>query len=295
VRKAIRELIKEVISKEHKRFLGSSHKAISDLGDHPGWFSQKNLFDSTEAVISWCESNIGRKLGSGATRIVFNVAGNSELVFKVARPEKFSEGVASNLKEIKLFNEHGHNKTFFPKVYDSDPQGEWLLIEKVNLLMMQGEDPAIDADTITMRFVPYLQAESEMLADIEGAVYEAIPDHQFKEEAYQVVLDWIQFEGWSSPVWKLFSAFMESGMLGVGFNDMSLERYDAMGYFMYIPGGAAGFFERLFEIMARDPWMRSVYLTSKQMGIDWTDMGPGNMGIDTDGHFKIIDISIFDM
>lgn len=114
------EMVREVVE---NNYFGKGVKQIIELGNDV--YKNDNFIDE-----AWLTKNVGPRLGSGYSRIVYRIA-NSNMVLKIALPQEMSEAVKSNQWEIQLFNKY---PDVFPKTYTwdrSEGGPEWLVIEKV--------------------------------------------------------------------------------------------------------------------------------------------------------------------
>lgn len=89
--------------------------------------NQLKTLESPADVLAYAQGAL-EPLGQGTSRITFLL--NSGKVLKIARPDRFAKGKAQNTTEAKL----AQNPTLKPiltRVYDSDPEGKWLISELV--------------------------------------------------------------------------------------------------------------------------------------------------------------------
>lgn len=282
IRLAIRKIIKESLSTDENKFYGISTEKLNFLLENPGFFSSVD-------PLAWCPRNIGMRLGSGATRAVFNLAGNNDLVFKVATD--LEDGVKTNLEEIKFFTEYGFQSNFFPRVYIHDPGGEWLVVEKLNLLI----DNQMSMEEQYLQFEPYIGRNAKLLSNLPYFIRKFLEGQENQKEKLSILLS-LSKEKYGIDVPAYF--FFDMAMTRVWAEDLweweavdLLKQVDIYNYFDYQHKKILG---DLFDFFMQDPWLASLGQTVKAVGIDWADIGPGNIAIDEEGKIKIIDISIFD-
>ena len=73
--------------------------------------------------LKYCDQHLGIRIGNGSSRVVYQY--NDQLCVKLA---KNNAGIAQNDNEVDYYKEE---LDCFPKVYDNDPDGKWLLAEYV--------------------------------------------------------------------------------------------------------------------------------------------------------------------
>lgn len=298
MRKIIKSLILEALSEDENSFYGVNSGVITYLLDNPGTFSKltsmKSNEDARDSVESWCIKNIGPKMGKGYSRLAFAMRGNNDLVFKVSYIG--DEGDETNRKEIENFTRFSFQNSFFPRVFARDPAGEWLIVEKLNLLIEDGDTP----DVAMTRFDPHIRKNVKVLKSIEGLLRFFLQGQEDEQEKYEILT--------KLPNQSLLSMSGGENMLAYYYFDMALKfawskdiwemeavrDFQMSDVYDYFQGQHSRFLEKLCIRILKDPWMKNLSEIVSQLGIDWGDIGPGNIGIDEQGRIKILDISIFE-
>ena len=299
MRKLIKQIILEQMSKRETSFYGVNTSAVNFLLDNPGTFSklinshQSN--DNQEIVEEWCKKNIGPKMGKGYSRLAFAMRGNNDLVFKVSYIG--AEGDLTNQKEIENFTKHSFQNTFFPRVFTSDPGGEWFVVEKLNLLMGDESEPVED---VMNRFDPYIRKNIKILKSIEGLLKFFLQGKEDPAEMYKILIglpkqasfDFV--DGSNRLAYFYFDAALKLAWDKEIWRQEIVKSLQNLDVYDYFQGRHEVFLEKLCNTILGDPWMMRVADIIKSLNIDWGDIGPGNIGIDEQGNIKILDISIFD-
>lgn len=125
--KKLYQLIQEALANyntSEQSFYSSGLKQIMDTGS-----SVYKTPNGDSLNLPWLEENIGKRIGGGYSREVFNL--NNDMVIKIATPEELHDGSKSNGLEARLFNEY---PKVFPRTYVFDRQSddpEWIVVEKL--------------------------------------------------------------------------------------------------------------------------------------------------------------------
>lgn len=122
--KQLRRLIYEVISSEEKSWFGNGISVLSEMSPE----SIKEFVNSGKI-----EKIIGPKLGEGVFREVYAVNDNPDVILKIIKHLEVNDFInvesrRQNKDEKKLFNTYPE---IFPKVYVSDDDGYWMVVERV--------------------------------------------------------------------------------------------------------------------------------------------------------------------
>ena len=83
-----------------------------------------------------------KRIGGGAFRTAYK-AQDGEVIKVVRSPNHFKAAIAQNLAEIKAFNTPA-NSEITPRVYESDPDGVWFVIEEVDILGAKNAEGRMD-------------------------------------------------------------------------------------------------------------------------------------------------------
>jgi len=216
--------------------------------------------------ISMLEFMIGPKLGSGYSRMVFEI--NDTQVAKIAyrHPETidqnaFTEGCQSNRMEYLKFNKYPH---IFPKSYGIFKGDSVLVVEKVTVIEEQDH-----MDRVLRNTYPTLVKGAQYLSQ-QG--YDRIdPSWVFER-----ILDtWDEVIGEESPIRRdEFSHAMDTRRT----KDISEQEL-----------------ENLWNIVTQDTKLMNWVSTLRQMGVEFDELRVGNVGTNAqDNKLILIDISKFD-
>tara|TARA_B100000035_G_scaffold161934_1_gene137944 strand:- start:3204 stop:4130 length:927 start_codon:yes stop_codon:yes gene_type:complete len=289
LRKTIKKLILEQMSKDETSFYGVNAEAISYLLKNPGFFSKLGDENSIE---QWCENFIGERMGGGYSRLAFSMRGNNDLVFKVSYIGE--EGDLTNQKEIENFTRYNFQNPFFPRVFTSDPSGEWFIVEKLNLLI----DDETSIDRAKTLFDPYIRKKIKVLKNIEELLRLSVQGTEDADEKYKLLLGLPGGGFGSIGIDRVAYFYFDAALRRVWDKDVwqfeVVRELEIIDMFDYFQGQHEKVLEEICKKILKDPWMSSFSKIMKSLDIDWGDIGPGNIGIDEQGNIKILDISIFD-
>lgn len=96
-------------------------KMLKEAMDDTFDLDELSSLPSYNAKFKYCTQHLGRYIGKGSSRVVFQL--DDEKILKLAWNEK---GVAQNEEEQRAYG-----NDIFPKVYESDSNGYWLISEFV--------------------------------------------------------------------------------------------------------------------------------------------------------------------
>ena len=145
MRNIIKKLILEEIgdTKEEYRLFGENlvNGLRKDDKFKTPFSSQRDLDERSDYFES--KYNL-KKIGRGFFRVVYQTE-NPEIVLKFAttnksqivRGGKITSAMECNLQEVKRFNRYPE---FFPKSFAYDPEGKWLLVEKVENIVTNNKE-----------------------------------------------------------------------------------------------------------------------------------------------------------
>ena len=253
--KKLYQLIQETIAAHGSTFQDFLKIPIDQYMD------QNDMLD-----ISMLESIIGPKLGSGYSRMVFEI--NDSQVAKIAyrHPEtldmnSFSEGCYSNRVEYQKFNMYPHA---FPKSYGIFKEDSVLVVEKIIVIEEQDH-----MDRVLRNTYPTL---------IEGAQYLKSQGYTSVNPSwvFERILDtWDEVIGNSSPVRRDEFDDMLQTRKTVGINSQQLEA--------------------LWNIVTKDTKLMNWVATLREIGVEFDEIRVGNVGTNAmDNKLILIDISKFD-
>jgi len=227
----------------------------------------QNYMDQEDMLdIPMLESMIGPKLGSGYSRMVFEI--NDTQVAKIAyrNPQTidqnaFNEGCQSNRMEYLKFNKYPH---IFPKSYGIFKEDSVLVVEKVIVIAEQDH-----MDRVLRNAYPTL---------IEGAQYLSQQGYNRINPSwvFERILDtWDEVIGDPFPIRRdEFDDVMQTRRT-TDINDEQLEA--------------------LWNIVTRDTKLMDWVSTLREMGVEFDELRVGNVGTNAqDNKLILIDISKFD-
>lgn len=253
--KTLYKLINEAIAAHGSTFQSFLQVPIEQYMD------QNHMLD-----VAMLESMIGPKLGSGYSRMVFQI--NESQVAKIAykHPEhwdenSFSDGCKSNKLEYQQFNRYPH---VFPKAYGIFKEDSVLVVEKVVVIEEQDH-----MDVVLRNCFPTL---------IEGAQYLINQGYTRVDPSwvFERILDsWDEVVGDSAPIRRdEFDMAMDTRRT----KDLSQNQLDAV-----------------WNIVTKDTKLMNWVSTLRELGVEFDEIRVGNVGTNKmDNKLILIDISKFD-
>ena len=97
------------------------HKMLQEAADEHFSLEELSEIQSFRDRFNYCTQHLGKHIGKGSSRATFQI--DDEKVLKLAWNNK---GLAQNIEE-----ERTYNASIFPKVYDYDEDGKWIISEFV--------------------------------------------------------------------------------------------------------------------------------------------------------------------
>ena len=257
--KKLYQLIQESISQqEMDYFAGKDIPQFKNMVDDPRVYADYSK-PHDEVSKQWISNNIGEKLGSGYSRMVFEFGDNK--VIKFAYGSAMQDGKDSNLVEAKLFNQF---PKIFPKAYAHDPDGAWIIVEKVNII-----------DTID-EFYAVLPIQFPVLEDTLNVLRQGAPR---PDEDLNPYFLWLVLSKVLSYDFEMFQN--QSPMI-------YFLKHFKKHYGIGIP-----YAKKAWEIMTRDSNLMYWAGTLKNLRVDLSDIRHGNVGWSGD-RMVILDISVFE-
>lgn len=108
-------------SKKHTIIISEQQgKILKEAADDQFSTQELSAIPSFKGKVDYCTKHLGRYIGKGSSRITFQI--DDEKVLKLAFNGK---GVAQNKEEDRAYG------TIFPKIYESDDNGLWIISEFV--------------------------------------------------------------------------------------------------------------------------------------------------------------------
>jgi hypothetical protein len=216
--------------------------------------------------IAFLEQTIGPKLGSGYSRMVFEI--DDKHVAKIAykAPDhwdenSFNDGCASNRLEYQKFNKY---PDIFPKSYGIFKEDSVLVVEKVEVISEQDH-----MDRVLRNTYPAL---------VEGAKY-------------------LHYQGYNkvNPSW-VFERILDTWDEVIG-NKTPIRRdeFDVVMQTRRTTNITAEQMETLWNIVSRDTKLMYWVSTLREMGVEFDELRVGNVATNAmDNKLILIDISKFD-
>lgn len=110
-------------------------------------------------ALNYAKNSLPDVSGQGSARIVFKLG---DKALKIAKNKK---GLSQNKKEVEIHNKHGANE-LITKIYDSSPNGVWVLSELVAPLKFEKDFQKFTGiDIVTLK--SYLFVEPEDFEELE--------------------------------------------------------------------------------------------------------------------------------
>tara|TARA_B100001094_G_scaffold181418_1_gene175797 strand:+ start:1089 stop:1955 length:867 start_codon:yes stop_codon:yes gene_type:complete len=240
--------------------------------------------------IGWFEQNVGKRLGSGYSRMVFAIDLNRtpvyndegqmqdphmpNLVLKVAyngpQPNSRNEGIKSNLLESELFNKYPH---CFPKSYGTIRNGEMIVMEEVVVVETRAHyDEVLHNSFPTLQQgVDYLHSQDFNEIDVPW-LWEKMLDSW--DEVIQPALK-VPFKGPEKPNrWEMFGDEVSVGRRTRGMTDEQKLN--------------------LWYIVTNDTKLMNWITDLRYLGVEFDEIRVGNVGTNTlDNKLFLIDVSKF--
>ena len=207
----------------------------------------------------WIDNNIGEKLGAGYSRKVFEFGDNK--VIKFAYGTAIDDGRQSNLVEAKLFNQF---PKIFPKAYAHHPNGNWVIVDKVDIIDTRDE------------FYAALPIQFPVLEDVLNILRQGEPrlDKDFNPYFLWMLLSKVlsfdfQLKTNESPMVYFLKHFKKHYAIGIPYA------------------------KKAWDVMTKDSNLMYWIGTLKNLRVDLSDIRHGNVGW-SNGQMVILDISIFE-
>lgn len=227
----------------------------------------------------WVEKNIGKRLGKGNFRRVYEITNRKDLIFKVARVADTSDVSGyMNWQEKQTFNKFPQ---WFPKVFLTAPdQGQsiqWIVVERVEVVNNRD-----DYNELLVNNFPSLLSTLKL---VNNLLVPLLKKHQRKE-------------GWKRPVaimhQKITARNLFNIMVGVSYGDPDKPRtvtaekkiYELLGSFQKYLGAPPMQGKSLLQAIAEQVWgemSKGKLAYFKEMlddigFVDRWDIRPGNVG-----------------
>jgi len=227
----------------------------------------QNYMDQEDMLdISMLEFMIGKKLGSGYSRMVFEIDDNHVAKIAYQHPDSsgtnaFNEGCQSNRLEYQKFNKY---PDIFPKSYGIFKEDSVLVVEKVNVITTQDH-----MDRVLRNSFPTL---------VEGAKYLVNQGYTRVDPSwvFERILDtWDEVIGDSSPIRR--------------------DEFDYMMQTRRTINITSEQTEILWNKVTKDTKLMNWVLTLREMGVEFDELRVGNVATNAqDNKLILIDISKFD-
>lgn len=220
--------------------------------------------------VGWFEQNIGKYLGEGYSRMVFDLDINHtppvvlKLAFESDQPNSYNEGIQSNQLEAQLFDRYPH---CFPKTFGMFRGGEIILMEKVNVIEERNH-----YNMVLENSFPSLGQGVDFLMQLG---------------VKRIDVSWV----WE----KLLDSWDE---IILGKDEVAPSRYDffmdELGSSVYGVKLTQQDKEKFFDLVTYDSRLMLWITTLRKLGVEFDEIRVGNVGTNTtDDKLMLIDISKF--
>ena len=239
------------------------HLVLEQLSDYESEYFGKpeKPFSIQDPDPEWIESNIGQQIGSGYSRLVFDLG--NDYVIKIPYGSDKQSGADTNLIEAKLFNQY---PMLFPKAFAHHPQGDWLIVEKLEIIKTNRDFKKV----LMFNFPAFKKMVQIMVQDPHGS------------SRFGTKVDDLWFALQDALHWDA------DRPLGIFKSTLNLSVYSDTTVM------------QCWRTLTKDetkPDHRNLYNWSRQcadLKIDLRDISTGNVGWTKGGRFVILDISIFE-
>lgn len=140
-------------------------KMLQEAADEHFSLEELSAIQSFRGRFNYCTEHLGKHIGKGSSRATFQI--DDEKVLKLAWNEK---GLAQNIEE-----ERTYNASIFPKVYDYDEDGKWIISEFV--LPAKSQDFKHCFGMTFQQFVSFIMASGKYR--FGGRYWNAMPEDEW--------------------------------------------------------------------------------------------------------------------
>tara|TARA_Y100001938_G_scaffold144096_1_gene218097 strand:+ start:1282 stop:2184 length:903 start_codon:yes stop_codon:yes gene_type:complete len=287
------ELIKEEMERS---FFG---KGVQQIIDTQNAIYKKGPFLDTE----WIQKNIGKRIGAGYSREVYGIdhggapIGGTVIKFAIGDPNTKSEGIQSNMMEIKAFNKHPH---VFPRTYTWDRSKggpEWFVVEKVDVV----EDGREMNSVLTSAYSSLRKAANFLSRPIDISPGISIDGFTYYNDlgsswVFERILDaysdddgdamgmWLDEIFHSRAVKRMFKSLADSVDADI-YREILRDRLEKI---------IIARLEEAWSIATNNEKLMRFVTTCKELGVDFDEIREGNVATDEKkSRLILIDISIF--
>tara|TARA_R100000152_G_C6742809_1_gene166557 strand:- start:48 stop:1001 length:954 start_codon:yes stop_codon:yes gene_type:complete len=261
------KLILEELSSSEEEYYGSNFSQMTKGND---------AFEDPD--FAWIKKNVGKELGKGGSRIVFELG--KDKVVKIAYGDEEQDGRQTNFIEGKIFNKHPN---IFPRVYAFDPDGKWMVCDRVEVVPYKEADPDGNEERFANAFANAFPIVDKFLQLLKN--YK--PDAEQNEGRIKEFF-WDGVKGkWN--LWILFRKIYNSS--SPDDEKMRSERFTkALEDYDY----PKALIEQGWDLLNKDSKLMEFLLTLRSLRVSLWDIRAGNVGLTMkDKRFVIIDVSIF--
>tara|TARA_B100001094_G_scaffold181418_1_gene175798 strand:+ start:1971 stop:2849 length:879 start_codon:yes stop_codon:yes gene_type:complete len=267
------KLILEELSSSEEEFYGSDFSQMTKGGE-----AFKDHSSDYDPQFKWIENNIGKRIGKGRSRVVFELS--NKMIVKIAYGDYEEDGKQSNFIEGKLFNKH---PKVFPRVYALDPDGKWMICDRVEVVEYVNYDHSLS----DRKFANALAEGFSVIDKFLQFLKSYRPEVQNEDDRMELFFE--DDVGGRFSVWKIIRSLYTS----TSPKDEE-SRFDRFKNFLKKFDYPEDIIEQGWDLLNKDSKLMEFFLTTKSLGVNLWDIRAGNVGFTMkDKRFVIIDISVF--
>ena len=141
------------------------HKMLQEAADEHFSLEELSAIQSFRGRFNYCTQHLGKHIGKGSSRATFQI--DDEKVLKLAWNDK---GLGQNIEEKRTYN-----ASIFPKVYDYDEDGKWIISEFV--LPAKSQDFKHCFGMTFQQFASFISASGKYR--FGGRYWNAMPENEW--------------------------------------------------------------------------------------------------------------------
>ena len=288
-RRQLRGLVLEFVQEE----LTAYGSGVSTLMSNPNLIH--DLIKRGVDVRAWFTQNIGKKLGTGSSRITYEISDSPDTVIKIAlikdKNSLSRNGIYANKMERQYFNT---NSEFFPKIYAAANDNTWIIHERVKVF-----DDYTTKRKVLLSVFPSM---GEMLNILQRYGVRDTLDESLEDHFIAVVFDrqlLLEPKNIDSPwvsVVSLYDILLDHYYLPDIFRERIAQEHPGLDEEVYdeeVTHLIEQLMDEINDVLSQDRKLRA--LQELVFGLQLEDLvGLGNMGTNEDmTKFYIIDIGLF--
>jgi len=300
------------MSKEEEKFFGDEIKALVDNPDELYYVKtvkpRNPYVDEEERQFlnrRWIEENVGKYLGGGSFRDAYQIKSHPDKILKISNRYEQHEPLdgqeystiaeETNALEIEMFNKY---PGYFPKVYISDKEIQgiprWLVIEKVKVIEYMTDfvrQVRRSFKSIPKSYKLINELVAEYLPSKPGDFPSSYNTGREIDEDQWTMVSWLAV-GYNDPE-RLKDILKDLPVWDEKFGDVLKRDVDQVIDEEILLDEAVA---KVWKVITSDQYLIKFWKMVNDMGIEYNELRPGNVGTDlkTRTKFLIIDISIFE-